>query len=307
MQDKICEDIGANTQFITRVFNIIAFNVPLALDVYQNEHREEICEANGLDKRTISAIKWAKAVENRSENQRTGHLILTFDNADAVNRAITNGLTICNRRCHVEKVKREPTRCLKCQGWNHFAKDCNEEKDTCDSCAGEHRSSSCLFNERRCVSCKTDNHASWSRSCPTFLRKTEEYNARNPENSLQFFPTTDPWTWTSSEKSSTGYAAAPPPPPPKSWPATNNSQNSKRPQYNRRQMDTYVPMDTYIPDHGREDEPPRRAVSDWGVPMPGPSKTAQAPPASQRSQGSTQPNDDTNSNRIQPPSQPTNA
>ena len=148
---------------------------------------------------------------------------------------------------------------------------------------------------------------SWSRSCPTFLRKTEEYNTRNPENSLQFFPTTDPWTWTSSERSSTGYAAAPSPPPPKLRPATNNSQNSKRPQYNRRQMDTYVPMDTYIPNHGREDEPPRRAVSDWGVPMSGPSKTAQAPPASQRSQGSTQPNDDTNSNRIQPSSQPTNA
>ena len=34
-QDKICEDIGANMQFIARVFNVIAFNVPLALDTYQ--------------------------------------------------------------------------------------------------------------------------------------------------------------------------------------------------------------------------------------------------------------------------------
>ena len=122
----------------------------------------------------------------------------------------------------MEKVKREPTRCLKCQGWNHFAKDCNEEKNTCGSCAGEHRSSSCLVNERQCVSCKTDNHASWSRSCPTFLRKIEEYNTRNPENSLQFFPTTDPWTWTSSVRLSIGFAANTPlPPPPKPRPTPN--------------------------------------------------------------------------------------
>ena len=307
-QDKICEDIGANAQFVARAFNVIAFNVPLALDAYQVEHREEICEANDLDKKAITAIRWAKAVENRTENQRTGHLILTFNNADAANRAITNGLTICNRRCHVEKVKREPTRCLKCQGWNHFAKDCNEEKNTCGSCAGEHRSSSCLVNERRCVSCKTDDHASWSRSCPTFLRKTEEYNTRNPENSLQFFPTTDPWTWTSSERLSTGFAVNTPlPPPPKPRPTPNNSQIGKKPQHNRRQMDTYIPTDSYIPDYGRHDEPPCKTGPGWDTAMPGPSKTTQAPLPSQRSQGSTHPNDEDSFNRPPPSSQSTNA
>ena len=91
-QDKICKDIGANPQFVARAFNIIAFNITLALDAYQVEHREEICEAIELNKKAIMAIRWAKAVENRSENQRTGHLILTFNNADAANRAITNGL-----------------------------------------------------------------------------------------------------------------------------------------------------------------------------------------------------------------------
>jgi hypothetical protein len=344
-QAKVCEDIGANAQFIARVYNVIAFNVPLTLDTWSSEHREEICEANDLDRKVITTIKWAKAVENRTENQRTAHLFLTFDNADAANRAVTNGLTICNRRCHVEKVKREPTRCLKCQGWNHFAKDCIEEKNTCGNCAGEHRTASCLVNERRCISCKANDHASWSRSCPTFLRKIDEFNTRNPENSLQFFPTTDPWTWTTNEKPLTTQTAALPYPPPKPRPFSNN-QLGKRPQHGSKQMDTYRPTDTYFPDRDQA------RSSDWGMPMDGPnkpayapppsqrsqgrtdtyrptdtyipardrerstdrsmpkdgpSKTAQAPPPSQRSQGSTQSSTDANSNRPQPSSQSTNA
>ena len=48
--------------------------------------------------------------------QRTAHLLLAFNNVEAANRAITNGLIICNRKCHVERAKREPIQCLKCQG-----------------------------------------------------------------------------------------------------------------------------------------------------------------------------------------------
>ena len=131
------------------------------------------------------------------------HLLLTFSNADAENRAITNGLSICNRRCYVKKVKREPTRCLKCQGWNHLAKDCTEEKDKCSNCTGLHRTSSCLIPTRSCVSCKSSDHASWSRSCPAFLKKINEFNSRNPDNLLQYFPTANPWTWMVDEKPAT--------------------------------------------------------------------------------------------------------
>ena len=169
-QRKLCDSIGSNTEFRTRAYNTIALNVPIALNPEEEGHRLEICEANSLESSNITNIKWAKAIERRSPSQRTAHLYITFDNADAANRAITNGLTICNRRCQVERTRREPIRCLKCQGWNHFAKDCIEEKDTCGNCAGPHRTSSCLTSEKECVSCKSKEHASWSRTCPTFLR-----------------------------------------------------------------------------------------------------------------------------------------
>ena len=159
-QRRLCDAIGSNTEFRTRAYNTIALNVPIALNPEEAGHRLEICEANNLELSNITTIRWAKAIERRSPSQRTAHLYITFDNADAANRAITNGLTICNRRCQVERTRREPIRCLKCQGWNHFAKDCIEEKDTCGNCAGPHRTSSCLTSEKECVSCKTKEHAS---------------------------------------------------------------------------------------------------------------------------------------------------
>jgi hypothetical protein len=286
-QRKICELIGPSAEFRTRSYNLIALNVPIDINPDEANHRQEITEANDLDTLTITTAKWAKAVDRRSPNQRTAHLLLTFNSAEAANRAITNGLTICNRRCRIERTRREPTRCLKCQGWNHFARECLEEKDTCGNCAGPHRTSSCHSNERNCASCKSSDHASWSRKCPTFTRKLDEFNARNPDNSLLYFPTADPWTWSAPEKHSSTSMTAPTPPP-----QLSNTQKGKRPQQARGPTDTYIPnrqddrhtqsrqngsntpyghTDTYIPNH----------QTDWGS-DPGPSNPRPTNTATQR-------------------------
>ena len=261
-QRRLCDRIGSNAEFRSRSFNIIAFNVVLSINPDDENHRAEICKANGLEPTTITAAKWAKAVERRSPTQRTAHLLITLNDADAANRAITNGLNICNRRCHVEKTKREPTRCLKCQGWNHYAKDCIEEGDRCGNCAGAHRTNLCLTGEKRCVSCRVDDYASWSRTCPVFLKKMDEFNTRNPDNSLQFFPTADPWTWipttnhqpqtqlkpqlqTQSQQPRSARTKPTGPTRP------NGSQPSSKAQQKRRQYDTYIPGDVYIPDYNQ--------------------------------------------------------
>jgi hypothetical protein len=280
-QLKLCNKIGPNIVFKTRVYNVIAFNVSLTINPDDERHRIEICEANGLESNVISSIKWAKPVNKRSPSQRTAHLLVTFTNADAANRVITNSMTICNRRCHAEKVKREPTRCLKCQGWNHFAKDCIEKEDKCGNCAGTHRTNDCnTHSNKRCVSCKSNDHASWERICPTFVRKQEELDARNPDNTLQYFPTADPWTWITSGKPATQ-------PTPRSTPSNSSKQlqPSKKPQQTRRQCDTYIPeysapqaqlrtMDTYIPN------------LDWGSDA-GPSNARDNRPAPQANTNAT--------------------
>ena len=252
---EFCLKIGPKVTSRTRSYNLIAFNVPLAIDPENRDHRLEICEVNNVRKDEISAIRWAKPVNRRTPEQRTAHLILTLTSADAANRAITDGLTICNRRCHVERVKREPIRCLKCQGWNHFAKDCLEKEDKCGNCAGRHKTSDCTTpQDKYCVSCKTADHASWFRNCPTFIKKLNELNARNPENALQYIPTADPWTWTTCDKPSS------PPMPSQTAtqvrPLTNYERPQPMPQKTQaqtRRVDTYFPRkrtDTYIPKYG---------------------------------------------------------
>lgn len=48
--------IGPSIKFCSRVHNLIVFNVPLALNPEDPNHRQEICEANNLDHDTISAV-----------------------------------------------------------------------------------------------------------------------------------------------------------------------------------------------------------------------------------------------------------
>ena len=258
-RDKACNKIGPGVSFRSRVHNLIAFNVPLGISPENQSHCQEICEANSLDPDTITTLKWVKPVHRRTQTQRTAHLFLTFNNADAANRAITNGLYICNRRCHAERVKREPTRCLKCQGWNHFAKDCIEEQDKCGNCTKNHRTSDCPTPlTRACVSCKTDDHASWSRECPTFIKKLNDFNDRNPENALQYIPTADPWTWTANAQ-----PMQPQSQPPASRPPTNReeAQPPKKTQAPRK-VDSYIPRYySYVPSYDRSGK--RRQDRDW--------------------------------------------
>jgi hypothetical protein len=247
-RNQLCTKIGPGVLFRTRVHNLIAFNVPLDISPEDPIHRQEVCEVNSLDPNTITAMKWIKPVHRRSQTQRTAHLNITFNNADAANRVITNGIYICNRRCHAERVKREPMRCLKCQGWNHFAKDCIEENDKCGNCTKNHRTNDCPTPLITCcVSCKTEGHASWSRECPTFIKKQNDLNERNPENLLQYIPTADPWTWTASI---TQTQTQPP-----SGPVVNRerAQASKKNQLPPRRVDTYIPdYDSYIPSYDRK-------------------------------------------------------
>src|SRR6202522_1199418 len=229
-QGRLCQKIGDKAEFRSRNYNVIVFNVPLAIKPEEEGHHLEICEANGLEPTTVVSPKWAKAVKRRISSQRTAHLLITIDNANTANRIIMDSLLICNKKCQVERTRREPTRCLKCQGWNHFAKDCMEDKDICGNCAGTHRTSSCTVEERACASCKTSGHASWSRTCPAFTKRLAEFNVRNPDNSLQYFPTTDVWTWLTADKPAVAVAPKVPVPLMATQVRPSKTQLAKRPQ-----------------------------------------------------------------------------
>ena len=240
---EFCGRLGENVNFRSRIYNVIAFNAPLNINTESHSHIEEINEANNIES-TIVALRWAKPIERRSSSQRSAHLILSFTDPVAANRAITNGIQICNKKCRCERTKREPIRCLKCQGWNHIARDCKEVNDTCGICAGEHKTIACPQQDHaQCTSCKSRDHANWNRNCPIFIKKTNEFNIRNPENLLQFFPTTEPWTWTTISPNENGNNE----PYRNNGPRNDYRQGSHQPR-NRPRHEPMI-YDTYIPDN----------------------------------------------------------
>lgn len=195
-----CVEVGPDVVIKPRAFATLVFNVPLTFDLENAGHRDELCEANNMGAEACVAARWIKPITRRNHEQKTAHLILSFTDPSLANRAIARGLLICNRRLRVEKVKREPTRCLKCQGWFHHAFECMSASDKCGNCTEEHRTSQCPHPQKlACVSCDSAGHPSWSRNCPVFLRKVSECDVRNPENTLAFYPTKEGWTSTSKE------------------------------------------------------------------------------------------------------------
>ncbi|KIJ93049.1 hypothetical protein K443DRAFT_112668 [Laccaria amethystina LaAM-08-1] len=192
----------SEASFKTRSYNVIAYYVPLSLDPSSESHRKEIEEANGIPTGVLTKIRWIKPPMRRQPDQRFAHIIITFSDAESANRAIVNGLSICHKRVPVAKCRKEPIRCLKCQGWDHIAAECVAPKEVniCGTCgARDHWTSNCKQQGvAYCTSCRTNDHASWDRECPTFLRKVDELNARDPANDIPFFPARETWTWSQS-------------------------------------------------------------------------------------------------------------
>src|SRR6266545_5537035 len=71
-----CNVIGPEVIFKSRVYNLIAHNVAIAIDMENQRHREEICEVNHLKEDTIIAMRWIKPIQRRSAGQKTTHLIV---------------------------------------------------------------------------------------------------------------------------------------------------------------------------------------------------------------------------------------
>ena len=178
-----------------RMYNVITQFVPPSFRPKKDTELHEVEESNGLGDGNIVRARWIKPVMWCSPSQVCGHAILSFLSPQPANDVLAGGLFICQKKVYVEKCKREPLHCLKCQGWNHMASSCLQLHDTCGTCAQCHHMAACTSpNKYQCVSCSSDNHASWDRSCPSFLCKCAELNNHVEENRMPYFPTLETWT-----------------------------------------------------------------------------------------------------------------
>lgn len=113
----------------------------------------------------------------------------------------------------MRKNKREPIRCAKCQHYGHIARECITHHDSCANCAEHHRTSECTNRDHTCcISCESNNHASWDRRCPEFECRCSDLDARDADNTIPYFLTDETWT----------HAQEPPKPNPYKKPPRNN-------------------------------------------------------------------------------------
>jgi hypothetical protein len=198
VERKFLDKFASGASFRDRSYIVFLRWVPIIFDPNSRTHLREIEEANSLPDHSIHKARWIKPVNRRRSGQAKAHATLTFNSVDAANRAIKSGIDICGVRVRVERTKQEPLQCLKCRGWEHKAQDCDTQLDICGTCGKDHRTNDC--NNKGilyCVSCKSDAHASWDRTCPEFLRRCDICNDRYPENNMVYFPTDQDWTLTS--------------------------------------------------------------------------------------------------------------
>jgi hypothetical protein len=93
----------------------------------------------------------------------------------------------------------------------------------------------------------------------TFTKKLNDLNDRNPENTLQYIPTADPWTWTPSVKPT-------PTPLMVSRPASSRdrSQPPNKTTAPPRRVDSYVPKyDSYVPKYDKSGKRMTTENRDW--------------------------------------------
>jgi hypothetical protein len=97
--EAFLQELGeSEASFKMRLYNVVTYYVPLNLDTNREKDRKEIEEANNIPGGVLTKIRWIKPPMQRRTDQRCSHIIATFSDAETANRAVVNGLSICNKR-----------------------------------------------------------------------------------------------------------------------------------------------------------------------------------------------------------------
>ncbi|KXN81038.1 hypothetical protein AN958_06284, partial [Leucoagaricus sp. SymC.cos] len=176
--------LNVSVDFTQRTTNYVVKFVSCHLNLEEKTQVEEIMNDNCWDDKTFIKARWAKAVHKRREGQREAHLIVTLaDDGEIGERILEKGyVTIQGRRHQIERDRKIPVRCAKCQEYGHYFSDCKSTTDTCGKCAGNgHHTDACPSDNTRCANCKEDGHGATSSDCPTFQRKLKALNEREKQ------------------------------------------------------------------------------------------------------------------------------
>ena len=231
-RNEFAKNLGAMSIIKDQAATVLVEYIPIAHLPDALAECWKIESESGIHNHALISTRWIKSPEQRMPGQHFAHVIAKFKDINSANYAIRDGLIIAGKCVWARKLNKEPRRCLKCQKINvkHFVAECNG-METCATCGGEHRVVQCTERNSGkvyCVNCKSNDHPSWNRLCPSFIALSKKMECQNPESSYRYFPTDEPWTWEQLYQDSPEemFTQAPPP-------HELNTQHTKEEQYDR--------------------------------------------------------------------------
>jgi len=200
IETAVMVQIDVTATIKERTYHIIAPRVPVTFSPNEESSLRELEELNYIKENAIIKAKWLKLISKRTPGQQFALVLLTIKTPEEANKLIRDGMYVRGVKTYPKKSKIEPRQCMKCRKWGHYVLDCLEAYDTCGNCGGNHTTRDCPNpQDKFCVSCKANDHASWDRRCPEFLRRIKRLDQNLPENVLKYFPTDESWTVSMSQ------------------------------------------------------------------------------------------------------------
>jgi hypothetical protein len=186
--------LDTNAYIKDREYPILVPRVPLTFNPANQEHLHKVESMNNLPPKSIGKARWIKLEYRRHPKQKFAYTTLSLTSACEANRLMRDGMSICSMRTFPKRLKYKPRQCMKCWKWGHYASECWAKNDIFRTCGGNHTTRDCNAGDQRyCVSCRTEDHSSWDRFCPEFLRKSMHFDNIHLENALTYFPTNEEW------------------------------------------------------------------------------------------------------------------
>lgn len=191
--------LGSTAAVKTKGYNVIFKFVPCrgSFDPKDRTHIDEIETDNGLSPGDITSSSWLKLIGNRASQQEFASLKVICSTPETANRLLCQRVFVRSHIVECHKDILEAIRCNKCQVYDHMRASC-KGTEKCANCASDsHVLAACPSTSTpKCVSCGPNStHASKSRLCPKFLTKCAALDERLVENTMPYFPTSEPWTW----------------------------------------------------------------------------------------------------------------
>ena len=107
-----------DTTLKPHTYSLVVQFVPLQFRPDDEAGLRDIEENNMLPRNAILRARWIKPAYSRAPDQTCRHVLVVMTRPKDANSMLTNCLIICQKRVYAKKCKKEPTRCLKCHGWD---------------------------------------------------------------------------------------------------------------------------------------------------------------------------------------------